>query len=570
MSREELKKIREQARNAIGEDAAETTAALNPMIGIKPSDLVRAVGSTAFQIVKQPTLFAKHSFSMLAEWVEIAGGNSGLAAAPKDRRFSDPAWQSNPLYRTWLQGYLSWKNSLGEWVAESNLDDMDMRRSQFAVDLITDTLAPTNSLFGNPAALKRVIDTGGRSLVAGAKNFVDDMVHNNGMPTQVDKSKFKVGGNLANTEGSVVFRNDIVELIQFTPVTETVHKIPLFIVPPQINKYYCLDLSPEKSMVKFLTEQGFQVFIVSWKNPGPEMRDKGLDDYLEALKESITAVQSITDSEKINIMGACSGGITASILAGHLEALGDSPINAISLFVCVLSQRADDSDLGMFTNPSTLDFARKRSRDKGVLEGSSLSRTFNWMRPNDLIWNYVVNNYLMGNKPPAFDVLFWNNDSTNLPAQLHSDFIDILHADPFVTPDDLSACGTSIDLGQVKSDVFLMGGITDHITPWAACYRSTKIFGGKVEYVLSNAGHIQSLINPPNNPKASYYVNRNEDIADTNEEWLEGAEKIQESWWGYWSEWLDERSGEVKQAPSSLGNKEHAPMEAAPGTYIFG
>ncbi|MGI9293610.1 MAG: alpha/beta fold hydrolase, partial [Pseudomonadales bacterium] len=481
MSRERLKAIRDEARDAIGEDAAETTVALNPMAGIRSKDMLRAIRRTALQITKQPAVFAKHSLSMWSEWIEIIGGNSGLAAHPKDRRFTDPAWQGNPLYRVWLQGYLSWKNALGEWLADTDLEGMDLRRAQFAVDLITDTMAPTNSLIGNPAAIKRTIDTGGRSLGTGFIQMLQDLRNNNGMPAQVDTSKYDVGENLAVTEGRVVFRNELLELMQYQPTTESVYSIPLLVVPPQINKYYCLDLSPEKSLFKFLVEQGFQVFAVSWKNPGPEMRDKGLDHYIEALKEAITAVQSISRSPKINIMGACSGGITSSVLAGHLQALGDSPINAISLFVCVLSQRADDSDLGIFTNARTLEYARKQSQDKGVLEGSSLARTFNWMRPNDLIWNYVVNNYLMGNKPPAFDVLYWNNDSTNLTATLHSDFIDILHADPFVTAGDLSVCDTAIDLSHVKSDVFLMGGVTDHITPWPACYRSTKIFGGKVE-----------------------------------------------------------------------------------------
>ncbi|MGI9287746.1 MAG: class II poly(R)-hydroxyalkanoic acid synthase, partial [Pseudomonadales bacterium] len=313
MSREQLKAIRDEARDAIGADAAETTVALNPMVGIRSKDILRAIRRTALQITKQPAVFAKHSLSMWSEWIEIIGGNSGLAAHPKDRRFTDPAWQGNPLYRVWLQGYLSWKNSLGEWLADTDLEGMDLRRAQFAVDLITDTMAPTNSLIGNPAAIKRTLDTGGRSLGTGFIQMLQDLRNNNGMPAQVDKSKYDVGENLAVTEGRVVFRNDLLELMQYQSKTESVYSIPLLVVPPQINKYYCLDLSPEKSLFKFLVEQGFKVFAVSWKNPGPEMRDKGLDNYIEALKEAITAVQSISRSPKINIMGACSGGITSSV-----------------------------------------------------------------------------------------------------------------------------------------------------------------------------------------------------------------------------------------------------------------
>jgi polyhydroxyalkanoate synthase len=570
MSREKFKEIREEARAAVADDAAETTVALNPIVGVRTKDMLQAIQRTLLQVSKQPVVFAKHSVLMGYELLQIVGGKSELAPSPKDRRFQDPAWQGNRAYRVLLQAHLSWKTALSNWLADTNLEGMELRRAQFAVDLVTDGLAPSNNLLTNPAAIKRAIDTGGRSLSHGLNNLLHDMRENGGMPSQVDKSKFKVGSNLAITDGKVVFRNELLELIQYLPTGDTVSAIPLMVVPPQINKFYVLDLSPEKSLFKFLVGQGFHLFAVSWKNPDKSMSGFGMEQYIQALCESIKAIQSISGSKKINLMGSCSGGITSSVLAGHLQALGNTPINSLSLFVCVLSQRSEDTDLGIFASDSTLENARRQSQKRGVLEGSSLAKTFNWMRPNDLIWNYVVNNYLMGNKPPAFDVLYWNSDSTNLPATLHSDFIDILRSDPFVTANDLSICDTNIDLAKVDKDVFLVGGVTDHITPWNACYRSTKIFGGQVEYVLSNAGHIQSLINPPSNPKASYYVNRSEQKPATAEQWLDGAEKVSDSWWLYWSKWLGERSGNQKKAPKNLGNKLYPPMEDAPGTYVKG
>src|SRR5690606_21441192 len=340
----------------------------------------------------------------------------------------------------------------------------------------------------------------------------------------------------------VVYRTEMLELLQYTPKTEKVHAMPLLFVPPQINKYYVLDLTPEKSMSRYLVDQGFQVFVVSWRNPGPEHRDWGLAGYVSALVEVTGVVTSITGSEKVNISGGCSGGITTATLLSYLAAKGDKRVNSVTFWVCVLDPRMEDSDVGVLVTKRGIEMARKRSAKKGILAGSDLSRVFAWLRPNDLVWNYVVNNYLHGQKPPAFDVLYWNNDSTNLTAALHSDYLSLYETQPFANPGKESILGETIALGKVGIDAFIGGGVTDHITPWKACYRTTQMLGGKREFVLSNSGHIQAILNPPGNPKAKYFVN--DTLPPTADEWAASATEVQGSWWERWAGWLNERSGE--------------------------
>jgi polyhydroxyalkanoate synthase len=387
------------------------------------------------------------------------------------------------------------------------------------------------------------------------------------MPTHDEKEADPGGKDLATCEGSVVFRNEILELIQYAPKTDSVYQRPVMVVPPQINKFYVFDLTAEKSLFHFLVGQGLRLFAVSWRNPTAEQAHWSMEDYITALTEAVEAVQEITGQASINVMGACSGGITATILSGYLDGLGSTAINSLTLSVCVLSQQESDTEITAFASENSIESARKKSREAGVLDGKELSRVFNWMRPNDLIWNYVVNNYLMGNKPPAFDILYWNNDTTCLPAQLHSDFLDIMQSDPLVTPGDLSILDQAIDLKSLKGDKYIVAGTTDHITPWHASYRSTGIFNGDVRFVLSNSGHIQALVNPPGNPKANFFTN--DELPADHKEWLEGAEQQSGSWWEDWVDWLSTRSGRKVKAKKTLGNKTYPAMEAAPGRYVL-
>jgi polyhydroxyalkanoate synthase len=358
-----------------------------------------------------------------------------------DRRFADPAWSQNPLYKRYLQTYLAWRKELHNWIDESNLAAKDVARGHFVINLMTEAMAPTNTA-ANPAAVKRFFETGGKSLLDGLSHLAKDMVHNGGMPSQVNMGAFEVGKTLGVTEGAVVFRNDVLELIQYKPITEQVHERPLLVVPPQINKFYVFDLSPEKSLARFCLRSNVQTFIVSWRNPTKEQREWGLSTYIEALKEAIDVVTAITGSKDVNMLGACSGGITCTALLGHYAAIGENKVNSLTLMVSVLDTTLD-SDVALFVNEQTLESAKRHSYQAGVLEGRDMAKVFAWMRPNDLIWNYWVNNYLLGNEPPVFDILFWNNDTTRLPAAFHGDLIELFKNNPLIRPNALEVCGTA-------------------------------------------------------------------------------------------------------------------------------
>jgi polyhydroxyalkanoate synthase len=551
----------------LSEEAAAQTLALNPLVGVSKEELLSAATSTMYQGVRQPLSLLKATAGYSRKLLEIAFDKRAYAVAPKDRRFNDPSWKNSWVHRGLLQSYLAFVESLDEWVDETGFDELDKQRARFVTRIIGDSLSPTNVLASNPSALKQVVETGGASVLNGLRNLLHDRRHNNGMPSQVDKAAFTLGENLATTKGSVVFRNETLELIQYAPMTEKVYRRPLLFIPPQVNKFYFYDLSPEKSFFQYCIGEGLQVFTVSWRNPGPEHADWGIDHYVSALKEAIEVVQGISASKSINVTAPCSGGITATILAGHYKARGEDVINAMTLPVTVLQQEDGDSDLTLFVNERAIEASRSSSRRNGVLRGKDLAKIFAWMRPNDLIWNYVVNNYLLGNTPPIFDVLYWNNDPTNLPAQLHSDFLDIIGNDALVRPGDLSVCDTDIDLTAVDNDLFLVGGLTDHLTPWQACYRTTHLMGGDKEFLLVASGHIQSLVSSPNNPKSRYY--QNSETPTTAKKWLASATEVQGTWWPHWSEWIRARSGAQKKAPAKVGSKIHSPLCDAPGSYVL-
>lgn len=548
---------------------AESTLALNPLLGgINREELLGSVAMMLRQSGTQPVAAAKFAGKMTKENIEILLGRSKRAPDPKDRRFKDPAWAHNPFYRRGLQMYLAMQDNLNEWVGDLKLGDLEYARASFVMGMITDALAPTNSLAGNPAARKRLIDSGGMSLVKGLKNAYEDLTKNGGMPSQVDKRPFEVGKNLANSEGAVVWRNDILELIQYAPLADQVHKVPFLIVPPQINKFYASDLTPAVSIIQFMLREGFQPFIISWRNPTREHAHWKLQDYVDSLIQATEVIRKITGSAKLNLSGACSGGITAATFASTLAAAGDDRINSITFQVCVLNPESDDSDLGQMASENSLEIARAMSQRQGILKGDDLARMFAWMRPNDLVWNYVVNNYLMGEDPPPYDVLFWNNDTTNLPAGLHSDYLDFAIKKPFAASGEVEIAGHMADLRKVDCDLFITAGLTDHITPWKACYRTTGLSGSNdVTFVLSSSGHLQSLINPPGNPKAKYF--ENSDTPETADEWMSEAREVAGSWWPKWAEWLSARSGERKAAPKSLGSKAFPALDAAPGRYVF-
>jgi poly[(R)-3-hydroxyalkanoate] polymerase subunit PhaC len=555
----------EQLRDEIGDRSAEAILGANPFVGFDPPEIVAAASRLFGRALQRPRLVAHQAQELAAELTRIAAGRSQVEPPPAERRFVDPTWHQNPLYHRVMQAYLTFSESLHRSVQEAGLDEKNAQRADFAVTMLTAALAPTNFLLGNPAALKRAFETGGASLVRGARHWWDDLRHNGGMPSQVDRRPFRVGENLATSPGSVVHRSELLELIQYAPSTESVRTRPILIVPPQINKYYILDLAPGRSFVEYAVRQGQQVFAISWRNPTPRERNWGLAIYLEAMKDAISVACEIAGVEDVNLMAACAGGITTVLLLGHLAALGLPLVRSVTLLVTVLDTSVP-SMMGMFASDRAIDVARRYSAQHGVLSGQDLARVFAWLRPDDLVWNYWVNNYLLGNEPPAFDILSWNNDSTNLPAALHSDFLTLFQENPAVKPGSLEVLGTPIDLSKVKCESYCVGALTDHITPWKACFRTPALLGGRSQFVLSSSGHIQAMVNPPGNPKARYFTGGEPDVdADT---WLEHASEHAGSWWDHWLGWLNERDGDTRKAPEALGSSPHPALAPAPGLYV--
>ena len=556
------------ATGAIADEAVKHTLALNPMVGLSGQDFVDAAQTVVKAAIGQPQIAVKQWFSLMGDLGNILAGGSARNAQPGDKRFNDPAWKSSGLHQKLLQSYLAWGDAIRAFVDKVDLDDRDRARARLFSDILVDALSPTNGFASNPAAVKKLVDTGGESLWSGLTNYIEDLVRNGGMPSQVDAKPFQVGKNIATTPGAVVFRSEVFELIQYKPTTAEVWARPLLMVSPQINKFYSLDLSPDKSMIQFLLREGVQVFCISWRNPTAEQRNWGLDTYVGAVDEAVDAVMSIAGSADVSVFGACSGGITSAAYAARQAGRGESKVRNLILAVCSLdASTIDDTALGALITPQTIEAAKKASQLRGVLDGRDLAKVFAWMRPNDLIWNYWVNNYLLGNTPPAFDILYWNSDTTSLPARLHSDYLDLININPFRNPGTLTISGTPVDMGKVKRDAYVVAGSTDHITPWKSVYQTARILGDETTFVLSNAGHLQSLLNPPGNPKATFVTGPAS--SPVPEAFAASATKQSGSWWTNLSQWLWTRSGDKVGAPGSLGNAEFPPGQAAPGTYVF-
>ncbi len=536
-----------------------------PVLGFESRGFKETLKAVATSPLRDPMSVFKHQMALASEMFKVFTGKSTLAPEKADRRFADPTWQANPMYKRVMQAYLANTAYWQSVVDDLKVDETDRERARFFISLFTDAFSPTNSMM-HPAAMKKMLETGGESVKAGAKNMLHDLVNEGGMPSMVDKSAFKLGENLATSEGVVVFRNDLIELIQYKPLAPQVHQRPFFMIPPPINKYYIMDLTPEKSMIRYLLQKGQQVFIISWRNPKPEHAEWSFDTYASAAREAILAALSITGAQDCNLWGGCAGGIIGSVMLAQMAARQERLVNSFTLNVTILYM-PQDSVMGMMATEGLLKKARKHTAKKGVLDGKEMSRMFAWLRPNDLVWSYWVNNYLMGNKPPAFDILYWNCDNTRLTSRFHTELMDIVANKFLAHPGEFQSGGIPIDLKKVDIDLFAMAGDTDHITPWKNCYESTMFFGGKCEFVLSNSGHIQAMINPPGSKKSIYFTNPAR-VANP-EDWLAGATANHGSWWDRWIVWLSERAGDMRDAPATLGNDQFKPMGAAPGTYVL-
>lgn len=539
--------------------------AQSAITGLRGRDLISTLRSVAAHGLRNPLHSARHALTLGGQLGRVLLGETLHPTNPRDSRFSDPAWSLNPFYRRSLQAYLSWQKQVNCWIDESDMTPDDRARAHFVFALLNDAVSPSNTLL-NPLAIKELFNSGGHSLVRGISHLVDDLLHNDGLPRQVTKQAFEVGKTVATTTGSVVFRNELLELIQYKPMSEKQYSRPLLVVPPQINKYYIFDLSPTNSFVQFALKNGLQTFMISWRNPDVRHREWGLSSYVEAAEEAMNVCRAITGAREVNLMGACAGGLTIAALQGHLQAKRQMRRVSSATYLVSLLDSQLDSPATLFVDEQTLEASKRRSYQKGVLDGRDMAKVFAWMRPNDLIWSYFVNNYLLGKEPPAFDILYWNNDTTRLPAALHGDLLDFFKHNPLGHPGGLEVCGTPIDLQKVTVDSFSVAGINDHITPWDAVYRSTLLLGGERRFVLANSGHVQSILNPPSNPKANFVESTK--LSSDPRAWYYDAKQVEGSWWPQWLTWIQERSGTQKETHMALGNQNYPPMEAAPGTYV--
>ncbi|MEH6549292.1 MAG: alpha/beta hydrolase [Pseudomonadales bacterium] len=549
------------------EEHPEPTVALNPLTGFHIDDMRQIAAKAALQGMRQPLILGKHLASHARKLVDIRANKANYKPAVRDRRFQDEVWQDSAFYQRLMQRYFALNESLEEWVDDLDLNTVDKLRAEFLLRIVGDSIAPTNTWLGNPQALRKARQTRGKSVLKGLKNLLGDVRNNHGIPAQVKSDNFELGKNLATTPGAVVFKNEVLELIQYQPATEQVHRRPLLFVPAMVNKYYVLDLSPDRSMLKFAVDSGLQVFMVSWRNPGIEQSTWGVEKYALALMEAITAVKTITRSKDLNLYTLCSGAMMTLAMASAMKGRGDNSIHSMTIGVCMLDLQRTDMEMTALAGPQVYEKVKKRSRKAGILNGHELATSMLWLRPQDLIWGNVVNNYLLGNEPPEFDLLFWNNDWTNLPAQLHCDVIDMFHKGTLTSAGALSIDGAPVDLANLDCDKYIVGGTSDHITPWKACYRGVHVYGGNTEFVLSNSGHMQTLLNSPTKKRASFFLNK--DLPVAADEWLKGAELEQGSWWLHWRDWLSERSLGKKSAPRKLGNKVYPAGVAAPGEYVY-
>ena len=517
------------------------------------------------QAIKQPNSLAAHYADFADQVLKIFKSESDLRPEHGDHRFKDSLWNDSTFHRILVQLYIAWSQTIQNWLADQILNDDDRKRINFIFEQIIAAIAPSN-LPLNPAALKRARDSDGESAVSGLHNWLSDLIGNHAMPRQIRSDAYEVGRNLALTEGAVIFRNSQLELIQYRSQTPLVHRRPVLLIPPQINKYYIFDLRPKNSLIGHLIRSGLQMFVISWRNPTEAEAHWGLGTYLASILQAIDVICSTTKSRRLGLISACAGGLTAMALIGYLAELDKPLVSSHSLLVtCLFANHG--STLELFTTPDLVERIRRYTQNMGVMQGAELAKVFAWLRPNDLVWRYWINNYLMGRSPPPLDVLYWDNDPTRLPASLNGDFLDMYDKDVFRTPNALKVLDRPIDFRKVKIDTYFVGGEDDYLMPWHGCYRAYKVFRGRHRFILSTSGHVQSVLRPPRLANAVYYTNCAK--PETPEEWLRAAARHEGSWWGDWHQWLAELSGGVKEAPSKLGSSQFPPLMPAPGSYVL-
>jgi polyhydroxyalkanoate synthase subunit PhaC len=560
-------------------DTLAALTALAPEAGaldLDPALFGRALGAAAVSVARHPQSAARAGLrcaldlarTSLAAASRSTGGSVAGPVPPDsgDRRFSDPAWEDNAAFFALRQSYLVLCRLAEDLLAAAELDTATRAKAEFAVELLADSLAPTNLLLTNPTALKRAFETGGQSVVAGSRNCIDDILHNGGRPRQVDASSFRLGENMAATPSKVVYRNDIMELLQYTPQTDEVHATPLLASPPWINKYYVMDLAPGRSLIEWAVQHGRTVFAISYRNPDAALSDVTMDDYLvHGTQAALDVVSEITRSDTVDLLAVCLGGALAAMNAAHLAASGNHAIGTLTLINTLLDY-AEPGQLGCFVDEGTVRKLERRMAKKGYLDGADMAGAFNALRANDLIFSYVASNWLMGEQPPAFDLLAWNADATRLPAAMHSWYLRSCYLENQLAKGTMVLDGQRLDLAAVTSDTYIVAAERDHIVPWTSSYESTRLLGADVRFILSSGGHIAGIVNPPN-PKSWVLT------SDTNPpsalQWRDGASKQDESWWEDWARWMADRAGPLAKPPR-VGSRRHPVLADGPGAYVHG
>jgi polyhydroxyalkanoate synthase len=568
----------------VRQDAADIASSMRSLFGLDstmaeldPAGLGQALGRLAMSVAGNPAALSRSAmeYGMRSAQAAVTAAlrsmgldQEGPVHPEEDRRFSDPAWTSNPLFYLVRQQHALLAGFLQDLLAEAELDDATRRKADFALRQAIDAAAPTNWLLTNPVALKKAFDTGGLSLVRGASNALRDLATNKGMPRQVTPGQFRPGHELAATPGSVVFRNRLIELIQYEPQTETVHALPLLFSPPWINKYYIMDLAPGKSLVEWAVQHGHTCFMISYRNPDDALGELSMSDYLrEGLLAALEVVEEITGAEQTNVAALCLGGTMAAAMTAWLTARGEQDRVASLTLMNTLLDFTLPGQLGVFTDETAIDRLEGTMARKGYLPADNMATTFNLLRARDLVWNYVVNNWLLGEDPAPFDMLSWNSDSTRMPAAMQTEYLRSLYLENRLAKGELKLAGERLDLSGISQDSYFISAEKDHIALWKAVYAGAKLMGGTVRFMLSNSGHIAGVVNPPN-PKSKHWVGSAETLPDDPEAWRAQATEVAKSWWLDWTPWIAERAGE-QRTPPATGSAMHPPLESAPGSYVL-
>jgi polyhydroxyalkanoate synthase len=554
--------------------AAPSANALDPLgIGKAAMDVWQAMASAPDGLLATQMQLAS---AMLGVTAKAATSALGPATRPaptiepekNDSRWRHPAWTENPTFAALKEGYLLATKAVLDGIDRApDVDPETRARVRFFTKQFCDAMSPTNVPFMNPAVIEETLKTGGLNFTRGAENAVADMRDNDGRPALVDKSAFAVGRNVATSRGEVVFRNELIELIQYTPSTDTVFARPLLIVPPWINKFYILDLQPANSLIKFSVDAGLQTFVVSWRNPDASLAHLAFEDYLRLGPMAAgDVVRAIAQSPDINQIGYCIGGTLTAMELAYLAKSDPSLVRAVTFFAA-LTDFTDAGDIKNFLGSDARAFVEDRMGATGLLAASDMADTFNLLRSNDLIWNVAVNRYLLGKDAPAFDLLYWNSDATRMPAKMHRYYLQHMYVENALANGTLAIDDVPLDLGAIENDVYTVASIEDHIAPWRSVYKMTQLFGGDTKFRLGHSGHIAGIINAPGSGKGHYWAG--EANPASPDDWFAAATRHAGSWWPDWLAWISERSGDRVAAPADAGNETYPALASAPGTYVL-